>query len=101
MSEHQLERVSTKGTSQQLVTKTDPKHRHVCFQQLADLRHFLIHRSRIARTIRQEDSIRFESQRFCGRSRGGHDCRAHSTLRQFPQRVSLYAEVVTNDVKSL
>src|SRR5689334_1077723 len=101
MSEHELERLRPKRTPEQLVSKTDPKGRHPRLQQLANLRHFLIHRRRIAWTIRQENSIGLERQRVGGRSRSGHDSRAHAKLRELTQRIFLHPKVVTNNVESL
>src|SRR5690242_12480486 len=83
------------------MAEADAEHRRLCRDQLAQYRHGVFAgRGRIARPVRQKDTIGLVPQNVLGRGGGGDDRDAAAALGQHAQDVALGAVIDRDDVET-
>src|SRR4030095_14848612 len=95
--ELQLERLSTKRQTHDLVAQTNPEDRFLP-EQVLHVPNRVVHGLRIARTIGKKDAVGLEVQNFLSWSLRWHDGNAPSQMNQIAQDVGLDTEVVRDDM---
>ena len=84
---------------QQLMAETDAKDRNIGGEEFFNRRDGVIARRRVARAVRQENTVRIQLKHvFCRRLRR-NDSQAAAAVNQHPQDIALGAEVISHDVE--
>ncbi len=99
MAKLHLHGFRTAGQRQQLMAKTDTKHRNVGFQESLNRADGVVARLRVARAIRQENPVRIQRQHLISRRLRRDNRQATAAIHQHAQNVALGAVVISHHVE--
>src|SRR5262249_12584523 len=97
MPEGQFERLGTERETHDLMTKTDPEHRHLS-EQFAHVALRAGRRRGIARTVRQEHAVGLPIEHFLRGRPGWYDLDLATDVDELIENRTLDPEVVRDDV---
>lgn len=98
MAEFHFLRFCTGSQRHDLMTKTDTESRNALFNQVTSCFNRIGTRLWIARTIRQEDTVRRQFHDVCCRRLGRQHCHFAATIRQHAQDIAFDAKIESDDV---
>ena len=94
VTEFHLDGLGTRGQAQQLVAQADTEHRDLGLQKFLNGGNGIITRSRITRTIGEEDTVRVHGQYLGCRGLGRNHGQAATAIGQHAQNVALGTKVI-------